>query len=73
MVPVSIRNRLSTANKRLLISIVFRVDSHGVFCNTFLLCLFCKRFKLQRFSDLTVVCSQNTLVFEAELYELKKL
>jgi hypothetical protein len=69
MAPVSIRNRLLAANKRLLIRIIFCVDSHGVFCNTFLLCLFCKRFKFHRFSNLTVVYRQNTLILESRRYE----
>ncbi len=70
MVPIYMENRLSIANKRLLISIVIRVDLYGILCNILLLKHVDKRFKLHRFAQLTVVYRQNALILESRLYEL---
>lgn len=64
MVPIYRGDRLSVANKRLLISIVIRVDLYGILCNILLLWLFDKRFRLHQFSDLTVVYRQNALILK---------
>jgi hypothetical protein len=50
MVLVSIKNRLSIANKQRLISMVFIVDSYEQFCRIFLLCLLYNRCELRRFA-----------------------
>ncbi len=66
-------NRLSAANKRLLIRKVFEVDLYGVFCNIFLLWLLCNRCRLYQFSDLAVIYQQNTLILESGLGGIEKL
>jgi len=61
MALIYIKNRLSITNKRLLINMVFKVGSYEIFCNTFLLCSFCSRCRLQQFAHLIVVCQLNIL------------
>lgn len=70
MALISIKNRLSVVNKRLLTSRLNRVDLYEAICNNILLWLPGKRFRLHRFSDLTVIYQKNTLIFEHKLYGL---
>jgi hypothetical protein len=63
MVLISIKNRLSAANKRLLISTVFTVGLNGVFCNIFPFWQLCRWCKLRRFTNLIELCSLSFLVF----------
>lgn len=61
MVLLSIRNRLSIANKQLLISSVNRLCLYGVFCNIFLLYGLYEQCRLLCFAYLIRLDNRNTI------------
>lgn len=61
MVLLPIKNRLSTANKQLLVSSINRVDLYEAICNIFLLCRMYEQCRLLCFAYLITLNNQNII------------